>query len=125
MYVAVMSPSMFAPAFCARYMKSGDDETLLMNVVGCQPTFVATTSAVIVCVGSANSTNTFAPADFSLTICWLTSVWVASYFSTSTIFDFESPRPCDQAVVVVLAVGVVLHQDADLGLRHLAGDELP
>ena len=74
-------------------MKSGEDETLLMNVVGCQPIFVATTSAVIVCVGSANSANTFAPAAFSFTTCWLTSVAVASYFSTSTIFDFAAPRP--------------------------------
>jgi hypothetical protein len=88
-----MSPWTFAPAFCASAMNSGDAETLLMNVVGCQPTFVATTSAVIVCVGSAKSAKTFAPEAFSLTTCWLTSVWVASYFSTSTIFDFESPRP--------------------------------
>ena len=119
-----MSPSTFAPLFCARPMKSGEAETLLMNVVGCQPIFVATTSAVIVCVGSENSANTFAPAAFSFTICWLTSVWVASYFSTSTIFDFAAPRPCDEAVVVVLAVGVVLHEDADLRLRHLVRDEL-
>ena len=74
-------------------MKSGEEDTLLMNVVGCQPIFVATTSAVIVCVGSANSANTFAPAAFSFTTCWLTSVVVASYFSTSTIFDLAEPRP--------------------------------
>ena len=73
-YVAEMSPCTFAPLFCASPMKSGDDDTLLMNVVGCQPIFVATTSAVIVCVGSANSANTFAPAAFSFTTCWLTSV---------------------------------------------------
>ena len=92
-YVAEISPWTFAPLFCARPMKSGEAETLLMNVVGAQPTFVATTSAVIVCVGSANSAKTFAPAAFSFTTCWLTSVAVASYFSTSTIFDLAEPRP--------------------------------
>ena len=61
--------------------------------IGFQPIFVATTSAVIVCVGVANSANTFAPEAFSFTTCWLTSVCVASYFSTSTIFALASPRP--------------------------------
>src|SRR5581483_484387 len=94
-YVAEMSPSRSAPCCAARPMKSGDAETLLMNVVcGCHPIPVITASASIVCVGSEKSATTFAPAACSLTICALTSVAVESYFSTSTIFDFESPRPC-------------------------------
>ena len=61
-------------------MKTGFAETLLMIVASrVHPTFVAVTSAPIVCVGSAKMTNTFAPAAFSASTCDVTLVEVASY----------------------------------------------
>ena len=59
-------------------MNAGFAETLLMNVVGCQPIFVAVTSAVIVGAAVAKTTNVFAPAAFSATTCCVRLVCVTS-----------------------------------------------
>src|SRR5438445_816045 len=64
-----MSPSTLAPFCAAIRMKIGFVETFPTNSCGVQPTFVAVTSAVIVCDGRAKMTNVSAPAAFSARIC--------------------------------------------------------
>src|ERR1035437_8071547 len=69
-YVVEMTPLTDAPAAAAASRNSRFAETLLMNVaVGVQPTFAAVTSAVIVGVGVAKTTNVSAPLLFSARIC--------------------------------------------------------
>ena len=94
-----------------------------MNSIGCQPIFVATTSAVIVAPGVAKTTNVFAPAAFSATTCCVKFVAVTSYDCVATISDW-SPSAGLERIQVVGPVGVVLVEDADLRLLDMVVDEL-
>src|SRR5664279_2152610 len=81
-YVVEMTPSTDAPAAAAASRNSRFAETLLMNVAaGVQPTFAAVTSAVIVGVGVAKTTNVSAPLLFSARICCVRLGFVTSYDS--------------------------------------------
>src|SRR5262245_42277283 len=84
-----MAPSTSAPLLAAAAMYAGFPETLLTNVIGCQPIFVATTSAVIVGIGVETRTNVFAPAALSATTCCVKLVAVVSYDCVATIFDWS------------------------------------
>src|SRR5581483_7208185 len=91
--VAEMSPFTSAPAFAASCMNNVDADTAFTIVAaGCQPIFVAVTSALIDGLGVAMSKNRFAPDAFSFSICWTTSGAVTSNGSASTIFDAPEPR---------------------------------
>ena len=89
-----MTPSTAAPFAAAARRNRRFAETLLMNVAGFQPTFVAVTSAVMVGDGVAKITNVSAPADLSARICWVRLVCVTSYDCALTIIVFAlAPRP--------------------------------
>src|SRR6476660_10094159 len=61
-YVVERTPSGFAPLEVAIRMKTGFDETLLLNVNGCQfGIFPSVASAAIAALGVAKMTNTSAP----------------------------------------------------------------
>ena len=93
-YAVEMTPSTVAPAPAAASRNSRLAETLLMNVaVGVQPTFAAVTSAVIVGVGVAKTTNVSAPLLFNARICCVRLGLVTSYDSASTMLPFFAPRP--------------------------------
>ena len=93
-YEVEITPSTFAPLAAAARRKRRFAETLLINVIdGVQPTFVAVTSAVMVGVGVAKTTNVSAPLLFSARICCVRLGLVTSYDSASTMFVFLAPRP--------------------------------
>src|SRR3978361_1329342 len=93
-YDVEITPSTFAPLAAAERRNSRFSETLLMNVAGGpQPTFVAVTSAVIVGVGVAKTTNVSAPLLFSARICCVRLGFVTSYDSASTMLLFLAPSP--------------------------------
>src|SRR5690349_19461851 len=72
-YVVEYTLFRLAPFPSAASMKIRFDETLPTNVAfGDQPTLVAVTSAVMVCVGSAKITSVSQPFAFIDRICWVT-----------------------------------------------------